>query len=414
LLFLAIANLCLIASDIWQLGLLEDCRVDLPFLGFAAGAESFRGTDEAEARVVHLLQCPPWALPGSWLLYSLLLVAFTYFWFSGWPPVYSIDGGAFDWLFFLTALFIYVFFSILLLRFVLVWTATHRLLRRLYWHPTRSSYDTLRAVSLPDRPEAQTIRLVEPRPSLTAIEFCLQRAREIMRVLERAAEKLTPPQSLSVDPVPAYKNLAQTILRAEHALSVVLAAHARHEWGEALRKKLNLQYEMTSLSSQIAALLEPEWRMSAQGVSPGADALRGKLLKESNLFVASRVVDFIRQVFPQLRTLAGFAMGGVLAMMLAVSVYPFPRHNTLLWMSWIVLLSAVAICLTVFVQMNRSRIISMLSGTEPGRFNWNSSFIARLLMYAIVPVLALAGAQYPHALGGVFSWLSGLFGAGSR
>jgi hypothetical protein len=347
------------------------------------------------------------------LIYVVLVIAFSYFWFSGWPPIYSIDGGAFDWLFFLTALFIYVFFSILLLRFVLVWTATHRLLRRLYWHPTRSSYETLRTASLPDRPEAQTIRLAEPRPSLTAIEFCLQRAREIVRVLERAAQK-SPPQSSFVNPAPAYKTLAQTILRAENALSVVLAAHARHEWREVLRKKIDLQREMTNLSSQIAALLEPEWRMSAQSISPALGPLRGKLISEGNLFVASRVVDFIRQVFPQLRALAAFAMAGVLAMMLAVSVYPFPRHNTLLWMSWMVLLSAVAICLTVFVQMNRSRIISMLSGTEPGRFNWNSSFLARLLMYAIVPVLALAGAQYPHALGGVFSWLSGLFSAGSR
>jgi hypothetical protein len=235
-----------------------------------------------------------------------------------------------------------------------------------------------------------------------------------MRVLECAAQNLTPPQSLFANPAPAYKDLAQTILRAENALSMVLAAHARHEWGEVLRKKIDLQREMTNLSGQITALLEPEWRMSAQSISSSVDPLRDKLLNEGNLFVASRVVDFIRQVFPQLRALAAFAMAGVLAMMLAVSVYPFPRHNTLLWMSWIVLLSAVAICLTVFAQMNRSRIISMLSGTEPGRFNWNSSFIARLLMYAIVPVLALAGAQYPHALGGVFSWLSGLFGAGSR
>jgi hypothetical protein len=80
-------------------------------------------------------------------------------------------------------------------------------------------------------------------------------------------------------------------------------------------------------------------------------------------------------------------------------------------MSWTVLLSAVAVSISVFVGINRSRVISMLYGTTPGRFNWDSAFTTHLLMLGVIPILTLLGAQYPHALGGMFSWIGGIFGS---
>jgi hypothetical protein len=70
----------------------------------------------------------------------------------------------------------------------------------------------------------------------------------------------------------------------------------------------------------------------------------------------------------------------------------------------------ITISITVFVQMNRDRIVSMLSGNEPGRFNLDSIFIGHLVIYAVVPIMLLLGAQFPHALYGMFSWLGSLFG----
>jgi hypothetical protein len=57
LIFLGIANLCLIGGDLWRLRLLEDCRVNPPFLNFEPGAESFRGVDALESQVIHFLEC---------------------------------------------------------------------------------------------------------------------------------------------------------------------------------------------------------------------------------------------------------------------------------------------------------------------------------------------------------------------
>jgi hypothetical protein len=146
---------------------------------------------------------------------------------------------------------------------------------------------------------------------------------------------------------------------------------------------------------------------------PALDEGDRKLLEQGNLFVAARVVDFLRQVFPQMRVLCGTAMVGVLAMMLAASAYPFVQRDTLLWLSWIVLLTVVAIDAIIFVQISRSRIISMLYGTTPGHFSWDSAFTVRILMFGVIPILTLLGAQFPNALGGIMSWIGRLFGGGA-
>lgn len=100
-------------------------------------------------------------------------------------------------------------------------------------------------------------------------------------------------------------------------------------------------------------------------------------------------------------------------MMLAVSVYPFPAHDTLLWVGWTVLLATVFISLYVFIGINRNPILSMITGTDPGQFNWDSTFTMHLLFFAVIPVLTLLGAQYPHALAGMLSWIGSVFGGSS-
>jgi hypothetical protein len=413
LIFLGIANLWLIGGDLWRLRLLEDCRVKPPFLNFEAGAESFRGIDALEARVIDFLECSPWELPGAPVV-ALLLVSFLYFASGRGLPVVSIDGWAFFTLFTLSAMIIYFYFSILLLRFVWVWIGVHRLLRRLYWHQTRNAYALLRVKSLPDESANQTIRLLEPVPSLTAIEFSLQCAREILRMLDEQAGKAWPASGTFAAASPGIrKDLEQTIRSAERGVAYMLEAQNKPDWRCAIIRRVETQDLIACLAYQIARLFEPAWRMIAQHLPPALSDDDRKLLEQGNLFVAARVVDFLRQVFPQMRVLSGTAMTGVLAMMLAASAYPFVQRDTLLWLSWLVLLTVIAIGVIIFVQISRSRIISMLYGTTPGHFNWDGAFTVRILMFGVIPILTLLGAQFPNALGGIMSWIGRLFGGGT-
>ncbi len=137
-----------------------------------------------------------------------------------------------------------------------------------------------------------------------------------------------------------------------------------------------------------------------------------ELIRQANLCIAARVVDFLRQVLAQLQNLALFGTTGMLLMLLAMSSYPFPQRDTLLWLSWATLLGAVLLLLIVFVQMNRDRIISLLSGTTPGKLEWDSSFLIQVTVFGVVPILTLLGAQFPQAFGQLFSWASKLGSGG--
>ena len=412
LLFLGGAALFLSICDLTRLNLLEECVVTTPFLGFT-GEDSFKGADHHERRVATLLECraedlPNWAL---WIMTPPL--AFLYFGFLGLKPI-PIDGRYFGLFFALIAIFVYTAFLNLFARFVSVWIELRRLLRRFYFHPSRRAFEELRVASVPPTlAERQSIRLFEPRTSVTALEFCLERVRELIRRPTKAdasAHDSAAPSvadTLSARVAAARDRLVTEVTDAEGTLTRLLELQAEGDWRNALRLKHTLQSRMAVLAAVLADIFEPQWRLLGQprlvaDSSPSDDA---QLLAIADLFVASRAVDFLRQVFPQLLNLVFFSTAGLLAMMLAASTYPFPQHDTIAWLSWAILLTVVGVMILVFVQINRDRVISMLSGTTPGELNWNGAFTWQLITFGVIPILTLLGAQFPYTLQRIFSWL---------
>ena len=412
LLFLGVAALLLSICELTRLNLLEECVIGSPYLGFAS-EESFKGTDHHESRVVALLHCRSENLP-NWALWIVLPPAvFLYFGFLGLKPI-PIDGRYFGLFFALVAIFVYTAFLMLFARFVCTWIELRRLLRRLYFHPTRRAYEELRVASVPPTlAERQRIRLFEPRTSVTALEFCLERVRELIRRPSIAnspahdAESSNEAATLSERVADARERLAAEVADAEGALTRLLERQAEGDWRGALNFKRGLQATMGVLSGFVSSIFEPQWRTlgHARLAADSGAAVDAQLLAIADLFVASRVVDFLRQIFPQLLNLVFFATAGLLAMMLAASTYPFPQHDTIAWLSWTMLLTVVGVMILIFVQINRDRVISMLAGTTPGELNWNSAFVWQLVTFGIIPILTLLGAQFPYALQRVFSWL---------
>jgi hypothetical protein len=412
LLFLGVAALFLSICELTRLTLLEECVVTTPFLGFA-GEDSFKGADHHESRVATLLQCRSENLPNRALWIMAPPAVFIYFGFLGLKPI-PIDGRYFGLFFALVAIFVYTAFLMLFARFVSVWIELRRLLRRFYFHPSRRAYEELRVASVPPTlAERQHIRLFEPRTSVTALEFCLERVRELIRrptiANTSAHDSAAPPvaETLSARVADARDRLAAEVSEAEGALTRLLQCQAEGDWRSALNLKRGLQSTMAVLSAVLANIFEPQWRTLGQPrlVADSSASADAQLLAIADLFVASRVVDFLRQVFPQLLNLVFFATAGLLAMMLAASTYQFPQHDTIAWLSWTMLLTVVGVMILIFVQINRDRVISMLSGTTPGELNWNGAFVWQLVTFGIIPILTLLGAQFPYTLQRIFSWL---------
>lgn len=69
----------------------------------------------------------------------------------------------------------------------------------------------------------------------------------------------------------------------------------------------------------------------------------------------------------------------------------------------------VLIDLGVFVQMNRDRLLSLLSGGTPGKIDWNSAFLGHLVLYGLLPVLTILGIRFPATFSGIVNSLTSLF-----
>lgn len=93
----------------------------------------------------------------------------------------------------------------------------------------------------------------------------------------------------------------------------------------------------------------------------------------------------------------------------SLTSYPFAAANILQWVSWIVVIGAVAAMAYVFISMNRDRVLSLLEGTTPGKFNWTSDFTVHLIIYGLIPILGLLSVSFPEALRTPISWIGGLF-----
>jgi len=424
LLYIGIAALWLSASELWRLGLAEEYVLTNSFLGFGEDG-SFAGIGAYGSTTAFLLKCSITELPFWWLWGLLVLVIYFLLDLPGYKLV-ALDGQPFNLFFILIAIYVYISLLLLFGRFIAVWFELRSLLRRLSMHPTRRAYEELRtSIVPPSMADRQRVSLVEPPNSVTPIEFCLERVREILRQVEPSTNdrETTIARRVNVN----RSTLSALVEINEQLLDRVLRYEADGDWQTAIKWKSRLQIHMSELSGQITKIFEPWWRLDHKALltarpapgqpaanRPAADqaSLDESLVKHAELFVASRVVDFLRQVFPQMMNLVVYASVGLLALVLAASSYPFPQRDTISWFSWIILLSVIGVTIAIFIQINRDRVVSMLSDTTPGELNWNSSFIWQLVVFGLIPIFTLLGAQFPHGLQGIFSSFGGLFGSG--
>jgi hypothetical protein len=204
--------------------------------------------------------------------------------------------------------------------------------------------------------------------------------------------------------------LSDGLGKAEQTLESTMTAYGQSRWRDEIRFKRDTENNMSALSKVVARVYERCWR----GATPPAQELakdeKPSPLEYGEIYVASRVVDWLRQVMPQLQALAFSATVAMLLMLFAISSYPFPMSDRLLWFSWGVVVVAVVAMVWMFVSANRDRVMSLISGTTPGRIDWNASLLANLVTHALLPLVVLLGAAFPERLTRLVSWLGAILG----
>ena len=85
--------------------------------------------------------------------------------------------------------------------------------------------------------------------------------------------------------------------------------------------------------------------------------------------------------------------------------YPFEPHRLLLTCIWVIMGSVVASGLWIFVQMDRSTLLSLINGTRPGELTVDGPLVLRVLTWGVLPLLSVAAAQYPEVASALLRWL---------
>ncbi|MBV8139992.1 MAG: hypothetical protein JO121_30795 [Deltaproteobacteria bacterium] len=406
LLWVATAGLLMLMCTLRRLNLSELRSVGAVFLNF--GTDSFKVVEEFEVKVRNQLSAP---LPGGMYLAPIFLVIVAAYCYAHWAVLFaSFDGGLFAAAFLILSLLVYTVIGTVLLRLIITWLAIRGLLRNLYWHPSRRFYATLHE-GMPGG-EDSVIDMLSADPAIIALEVSLEQA----RVLGRYAPSQTAVPAIGGNNVAVRLATNSHLIgrltrRAEKSQERALLTNSQGKWRESTRHRGIAEKLLARLSQKIAEIFEPVWDLDEEQPWSESGLPDGSVMVAGGTYIAARVADYLRQVLPQVSLFAFAATAGVLMMLFAVSSYPFPAQGRLVLFNWVFVFFTVGTCAFVYFSMNRDHVLSLLSGTTPGKISWNGTFLLQMFTHGVLPILAVLGAAFPTKFGLMARWIENLFGA---
>ncbi len=131
-------------------------------------------------------------------------------------------------------------------------------------------------------------------------------------------------------------------------------------------------------------------------------------LRQAEEFIASHLVIYVAYVFLHLRNLLSTFLISALLLFVAITAYPFQPARILVFflIGFIVLLAALAV--GSFLQMDRDEILSRVARTQAGKVSWDFSFILRVVLYGLLPILSVVATRIPEVQTGFSSLIDGL------
>ncbi len=356
------------AAILWQLcslrrlRMLEDLRgKDEPHLAYF-GEESRQTLKALEDDIIDALACDSTKLPASG--FTVVLVGLPCFYLFIWSLVPSLESRPFYYFFGWSFLCVYLALSLAFLRFLTVWTRWRRMLRHLASDPICDVYADL-ATSNRQMPRMD---LSSPFAPYAALKFSWN-----------LGASCTAPNSGETDDI-------------HKALEAAGNADAKGNWRLGIKQRHNALRKLAELASTTYD------RIRRGAPTPS--------VQNGRYFWAAQSVVLFHHVFSHLQNLSLFVVTGLLLMLLAITYYPFQPREWLLSFNWFIFTATICLSLMAFVQMSRNKVLSLLSGTTPGHVTWNRDFVLRVVIYGLVPFLAIVGAQFPEGVRGIISWVT--------
>ena len=157
-----------------------------------------------------------------------------------------------------------------------------------------------------------------------------------------------------------------------------------------------------SLASEMASAPWPHWSTSRtwRSLVHTAAQLSGqpgtKVPAERTALREMCTAIVIRDAIARLWHNLVFVIGGVLFVFCSHTMFPFQIQQQLSEVGWIYVAVTFGAILVVLTQMKRNDILRRLTSPDPTeRAGWDSSFVWRVAVFALLPLLTLFTAQFP-------------------
>ena len=146
----------------------------------------------------------------------------------------------------------------------------------------------------------------------------------------------------------------------------------------------------------------------AKAIAEIVAADRALYQREADL-PAMLITFVVRDALARLAPNLIFVTGGVILAFCTHTLFPFQQHTNLQALEWIYIAATFTTILTVLVQIKRNEIVARLTSISPGhRTTWDSGFVLKVTVFALIPLFTLFAAQFPDIGGVVLRWLEPL------
>lgn len=327
----------------------------------------------------------------------------------------ELDGLRFARLFEVSFFLLFLGVVLAALRFVLIWRRLRVYLGRLASHPIASAFDRLPAGFRRIAGYQSFGRLRH----LAELSVPVEQARFLSRTWHAEGPAIAKRLGFDAGRLAALGRDMAVFDWAERDLAKLFGREASDpklfsRGGSDVVPKLNVGAQPILEVLDRAWQTRPAWLPSkAEGDAPAdsesTDSKGGSSwIRSAEDLVAMQTALFLNYVFVHMWNLIAFYAVGALLIFAAVISYPYQPARLILNVLFVLIACLALLTVALFVQMDRDEILSRISKTVPGKINWDLSFVSRVFVYGVLPIVGLIAARVPEIQTSVAGWLDSL------
>jgi hypothetical protein len=293
-------------------------------------------------------------------------------------------------------------------RYFLLWRRLRVFLHLLAVHPMADAFDRVPR-RLADAVGPRAFGRFISLPDFAALFH-------LWRLLKTGFEGALPGLEASVGVKGAEAGIVLLALAKIDTLKFDYSGRLRRYGGRLLqtwKARVQTAESVARMARILQPVVEPYWRTKPLPGDPaGAESSTDRRaidpaalawLRQAEEFLAAHLVIYVAYVFLHLRNLLSTYVVSALLLFLAVASYPFqPARFLVLFLFGFVLLLA-GVTIGTFLQMDRDEILSRVARTTAGKVSWDFALLARVFVYAVVPILGVIGTSIPEVQTGISS-----------